>query len=58
MAALVALICVAAHAAFFSRAPAVERFVWVLIGGGLLCLLIPELDLRPATPSTAATSTA
>ena len=35
--------CVAAHAAFVSRAPAIERYVWVLIGGGLLCLLIPEL---------------
>jgi YYY domain-containing protein len=41
--ALVALCWVAAHAAFLHRAPAVERFVWVLIGGGLLCLLIPEV---------------
>jgi YYY domain-containing protein len=40
---LLALCAVAAHAAFVSRAPAVERFVWVLIGGGLLCLAIPEL---------------
>ena len=40
---LVALCLVAAHAAFISRAPVVERFVWVLIGGGLLCLAIPEL---------------
>ena len=40
---LVALVLVAAHAAFVSRAPVVERFVWVLIGGGLLCLAIPEL---------------
>ena len=40
---LVALVWVAAHAAFLARAPAVERFVWVLIGGGLLCLLIPEV---------------
>ena len=38
-----ALCLVAAHAAFVSRAPVVERFVWVLIGGGLLCLAIPEL---------------
>ncbi|HYH88763.1 MAG TPA: DUF2298 domain-containing protein [Solirubrobacteraceae bacterium] len=43
VAALVALGCVAMHAAFLRRAPAVERFVWVLIGGGLLCLLIPEV---------------
>jgi len=40
---LVALTWVAAHAAFLGRAPAVERFVWLLIGGGLLCLLIPEV---------------
>jgi uncharacterized membrane protein len=40
---LVALCLVAAHAAFISRAPVVERFVWVLIGGGLLCLAIPEV---------------
>ena len=44
--ALVALCWVAAHAAFVSRAPAVERFVWVLIGGGLLCLADPGGDLR------------
>ena len=43
VAALVALIFVAAHAAFFSRDPAIERYVWVLFGGGLLCLLLPEL---------------
>jgi YYY domain-containing protein len=43
VAALVALCWVAAHAAFLSRAPAPERFGWVLIGGGLLCLLIPEV---------------
>jgi YYY domain-containing protein len=41
--ALAALVWVAAHAAFLRRDPAAERFVWVLIGGGLLCLLIPEL---------------
>jgi YYY domain-containing protein len=41
--ALVALCWVAAHAAFLSRAPAAERFAWVLIGGGLLCLVIPEV---------------
>ena len=41
--ALLALGVVAAHAAFVSRAPSIERFVWVLIGGGLLCLAIPEL---------------
>src|SRR3954465_12938560 len=40
---LVVLVWVAAHAAFLGRAPAAERFGWVLIGGGLLCLLIPEL---------------
>ena len=40
---LAALCWVAAHAAFLTREPAVERFVWVLIGGGLLCLLIPEM---------------
>jgi YYY domain-containing protein len=43
VAALVALGWVAVHAAFIRRAPAVERFTWVLIGGGLLCLLIPEV---------------
>jgi YYY domain-containing protein len=40
---LVGLIWAAAHAAFLSRAPVVERFVWLLIGGGLLCLVIPEV---------------
>ena len=40
---LVVLVVTAAHAALLARAPAVERFVWVLIGGGLLCLLIPEV---------------
>jgi YYY domain-containing protein len=40
---LVVLVGTAAHAALLARAPAVERFVWVLIGGGLLCLLIPEV---------------
>ena len=40
---LAGLVGVAAYTAFFSRAPAVERFTWLLIGGGLLCLLIPEL---------------
>jgi YYY domain-containing protein len=43
VAGLVALGWVAAHAAFLARAPVVERFAWVLIGGGLLCLLIPEV---------------
>jgi YYY domain-containing protein len=43
VAALVALVWVAAHAAFLSAEPAAERFVWVLIGGGLLCLAIPEV---------------
>jgi len=41
--ALVVLVGTAAHAALLARAPAVERFVWVLIGGALLCLLIPEV---------------
>src|SRR5215213_1658958 len=40
---LAVLVWVAAHAAFLGRAPAAERFGWVLIGGGLLCLLIPEV---------------
>jgi YYY domain-containing protein len=40
---LVVLVWTAAHAAFLGHAPAVERFAWVLIGGGLLCLLIPEV---------------
>jgi YYY domain-containing protein len=40
---LVALVWVAAHAAFLGRGPAPERFGWVLIAGGLLCLLIPEV---------------
>ena len=40
---LVVLVASAAHAAFLHRAPAAERFVWLLIGGGLLCLLIPEV---------------
>ncbi len=43
VAALIALGWVAVHAAFVRPAPAVERFAWVLIGGGLLCLLIPEV---------------
>ena len=43
VAGLLALCWVAAHAAFVRPAPGVERFVWVLIGGGLLCLLIPEI---------------
>ena len=43
VAGLAALGWVAAHAAFLSRSPVVERYTWVLIGGGLLCLLIPEL---------------
>jgi uncharacterized membrane protein len=43
IAGLLALCWVAVHAAFIRRAPGVERFVWVLIGGGLLCLLIPEV---------------
>jgi YYY domain-containing protein len=40
---LILLVGTAAHAAFLNRAPSVERFVWLLIGGGLLCLLIPEV---------------
>ncbi len=40
---LVVLLWAAAHAAFLARAPVVERFAWLLIGGGLLCLLIPEV---------------
>src|SRR5829696_5428009 len=40
---LVALAWVGAHAAFLGRAPAAERFGWVLITGGVLCLLIPEV---------------
>ena len=43
VAGLAVLVAVAAHAAFLGRAPAAERFGWVLIGGGLLCLLIPEV---------------
>ena len=43
VAALAALVWVAAHAAFLSDAPATERYGWVLLGGGLLCLAIPEL---------------
>jgi YYY domain-containing protein len=43
VAGLTALCWVAAHAAFLTREPAAERFVWVLVGGGLLCLLIPEM---------------
>jgi len=40
---LVLLVWAAAHAAFLGRAPAAERYGWVMIGGGLLCLLIPEV---------------
>ena len=40
---LVVLVWAAAHAAFVAPPPAVERFAWLLIGGGLLCLLIPEV---------------
>jgi uncharacterized membrane protein len=40
---LVVLVWAAAHAAFLGRAPAIERFAWLLIGGGLLCLVIPEV---------------
>jgi YYY domain-containing protein len=43
VAGLLALCWVAGHAAFIRRAPGVERFVWVLIGGALVCLLIPEV---------------
>ena len=43
VAALAALVWVAARAAFLSDAPATERYGWVLLGGGLLCLAIPEL---------------
>jgi YYY domain-containing protein len=43
VAGLAALIWVAAHAAFLGREPAPERFGWVLVAGGLLCLLIPEV---------------
>src|SRR4051795_8545243 len=43
VALLAALCSIAAYLAFLARAPSAERFTWVLIGGGLLCLLIPEL---------------
>jgi len=43
VAALVVLGLIAAHAGLIGRRPAPERFVWVLVGSGLLCLLIGEL---------------
>jgi len=43
VAALIVLGAVAARAGIAGRRPAPERFVWVLIGSALLCLLIAEL---------------
>ena len=43
VALLTALCWIAGYCAFLHRAPSAERFTWILIGGGLLCLLIPEV---------------
>jgi YYY domain-containing protein len=43
VAGLLALVAVAAHAMLASRLAASERFAWLLIAGGVLCLLIPEV---------------
>ncbi len=43
VAALTGLLAVAAAALFAQRLGAAERFLWLLIAGGLTCLLLPEL---------------
>jgi uncharacterized membrane protein len=43
VAALLALVAVAAHAMLARRLAAPERFAWLLIAGGVLCLAIPEV---------------
>lgn len=43
VALLFALVGVAAHAMLERRLAATERFAWLLITGGVLCLAIPEL---------------
>ncbi len=43
VAVLAGLCWIAGYCAFLHRAPSAERFTWILIGGGLLCLLIPEV---------------
>jgi YYY domain-containing protein len=37
------LLAVALHALWSRRAPAAERAVWLLVAGGITCLLLPEL---------------
>jgi uncharacterized membrane protein len=43
VAALALLLGVALHALWFGGLPAAERGVWLLVAGGLTCLLLPEL---------------
>ena len=43
VAALVALLAVALGALVSRRLAAPERFLWLLIAGGLICLIVPEL---------------
>ncbi len=43
MAALVALLAVAVAAVLGRELGAAERFLWLLIAGGLICLVIPEV---------------
>jgi YYY domain-containing protein len=41
--ALAAALAVAAHALLSRRVAAPERFLWLLVTGGVICLLLPEL---------------
>jgi YYY domain-containing protein len=43
VAALAALLAVAASAMLSRRLAAPERFLWLLVTGGLICLIVPEL---------------
>jgi uncharacterized membrane protein len=43
VAGLAAAMAVALHAALRSRLPAPERFLWLLLAGGVTCVLLPEV---------------
>jgi YYY domain-containing protein len=43
IALLLAALGVAVHAALTRRLPAPERFLWLLVAGGVACVLVPEL---------------
>jgi YYY domain-containing protein len=43
VAGLAAALAVALHAALRSRLAAAERFLWLLLAGGVTCLLLPEV---------------